>query len=100
MTNLLRSCSFPHSPKVEDSALDRLKCHLLGCASGLVFPLRKQRCIILRDVLLASNPQSLRGRIDPARLSLDLAEIADGRMIHDYLPLAVGPFGAKFLVAE
>src|SRR5215469_5308682 len=40
----------------QDSALDHFKRHLLGCASGCLFPFCKQRRVVPRDVGFGLNP--------------------------------------------
>src|ERR1700733_228900 len=74
--------------------------HLLRPVLCLFFPLREQPRVILRDVIRRSYAQLLRRSINPARRALDLAEISDRRLIHNHLPLAIRPLGAKFFVVE
>jgi hypothetical protein len=38
--------------------------------------------------------------IDPTGVAFDLAEVADGCLVYDYMSPAVAPFRSKFLITE
>src|ERR1035437_1444019 len=74
--------------------------HLSGFTLRLFLPVREQRCVVLRDVRPCVHAELLRGYVDPARRTFDLAKVTDRCFVHDDLALAIGPLGAEFFVAE
>src|ERR1700733_1085089 len=74
--------------------------HLLRPVLCLFFPLRKQPRIVLRDVIRRRYAELLRRSINPAWCTFDLTEISYRRLVHNHLPLAIRPLGAKFFVVE
>src|SRR5579863_1520072 len=74
--------------------------HLVRGASGLAFPLREQRRVVLHDVLVAAHAEFPGCCVNPARFPFDLAEISDGSLIDNDLAFAIRPFGAELLIAE
>src|SRR5215471_5922581 len=81
-------------------AWDRAERHLRRFAPVFILPIRKQRRVILGDVLSPPHAQLFRGRIDPPRRSFNLAEITDGSVVDDHLAFPVAPLLAEFLVTE
>src|ERR1017187_6650336 len=71
-----------------------------GLTLRLFLPVREQRCVVLRDVRPCVHAELLRGYVDPARRTFDLAKVTDRCFVHDDLALAIGPLGAEFFVAE
>src|ERR1700722_2432320 len=77
-----------------------LKCHLIRRVAGLFLPAKKKLRVSCGDVIAPRNLQKLRGSINPARWTFDLAEVADRSFVYNYVPFGVTPLGAKFLIAK
>ena len=54
----------------------------------------------LGDVVGLEDAEMMGGGVDPVGRAFDLGDVADGGAIDDYVTLAVGPLGTKFLIDE
>ncbi len=86
----MRSFGVPHSAE----------CHLLGPASGSLFPGKEQSGVGVRYVRLAVDAQLACRPVNPPGRPFDLGKKTDGRFIKNHVARAVAPLGAKFFVPE
>src|SRR5207302_10334038 len=81
-------------------AFDRFECHFLGLVSRLALPGGKQLSVRVLEIAFHRDIEPPGSGVNPSRLSLDFAKVADGRLVNYHMASGVAPFTTVLLIAE